>query len=160
VLCFPVLFLIITIMAYFPPSIFAVMLVIGFTGWPRIARLVRAEFLRLGGNDFVVAARALGMRPSRVIFRHILPNAMAPVLVAAAFGVAGAILTESALSYLGIGVPPGTPSWGTLLKSAQRSPQDYWWLTLFPGFAIFIAVTAYNVLAEGLRDATDPRLRT
>jgi len=159
VICFPSLFLIIIIMAYLPPSVFTIMLVIGATGWPGVARLVRAEFIRLSGQEFVLAAKALGLGAPRIIFRHILPNAMAPVLVLAAFGIAGAILTESALSFLGIGVPPDTPSWGSLLKAAQGDPRGRWWLTVFSGLAVFIAVTAYNLLAEGVRDAIDPRLK-
>ncbi len=159
VICFPFLFLIIIIMAFLPPSIYTVMLVIGVTGWPGVARLVRAEFIRLSGQEFVLAAQALGISAPRIIFRHILPNAMAPVLVLAAFGIAGAILTESALSFLGIGIPPDTPSWGSLLNSAQSDPRGKWWLTIFSGLAVFVAVTAYNLLAEGVRDAIDPRLK-
>lgn len=158
-LCFPTLFLIIIIMAYLPPSVFNVMVVIGITGWPGVARLVRGEFLRLGTQEFVLSAQSLGIGTGRIIFRHILPNAMAPVLVVAAFGIAGAILTESALSYLGIGVPADTPSWGALLRGARDAPRDLWWLTLFPGMAVFVAVTSYNLVAEGVRDAIDPRLK-
>lgn len=159
VICFPFLFLVIIIMAYFPPSVFWVMVVIGVTGWPGVARLVRGEFLRLGNQEFVLAARALGIGTPRIIFLHMLPNAMAPVLVVAAFGIAGAILTESALSFLGIGVPLSTPTWGALLRSAQDNPRRYWWLMMFPGLAVFIAVTAYNLVAEGIRDAIDPKLK-
>ncbi|MEW6443497.1 MAG: ABC transporter permease [bacterium] len=159
-ICFPTFFLILAIMAFLPPSIYNVMFVIGVTGWTGVARLVRGEFLRLRSQDFVVASRTLGARDTRVIFRHILPNAMAPVLVSATFGVAGAILVESSLSFLGFGVPPPTPSWGDILSQSRAYIDFAWWLTLFPGLAIFITVTAYNLVGEGLRDAIDPRLKT
>lgn len=158
-LTFPPLLLILAIMGMLEKtSIFTVMLVIGFTNWTGVARLVRGEVLKLRGQDFVTAARALGMRDGRIVVRHILPNALGPVLVSATFGVAGAILVEAALSFLGFGTPPPTPSWGEILNQAQQNEMK-WWLTLFPGLAIFITVTAYNLLGEGLRDAIDPRLR-
>jgi len=157
-ICFPVFFLILTILAFLPQSIFNIMIVIGATGWVGPARLIRGEFLKAKTTPYVEASRAAGARDSRIIFRHILPNAVAPVLVSASFGVAGAILTESALSFLGFGVPPPTPSWGESISQAQNFI-DAWWLTLFPGAAIFLTVTAYNLLGEGFRDATDPRLR-
>lgn len=156
-ICFPTFFLILTVLAFLPPSIFWIMLVIGLTGWPGIARLVRGEFLKLKEVDYVVAARATGARSLSVMLRHMLPNAMAPVLVSATFGVAGAVLTESALSFLGFGVPPPTPSWGDTLSQSRNYIEFAWWLTLFPGAAIFITVTAYNLVGEGLRDAIDPR---
>ncbi len=159
VICFPTMFLIIIIMSFVPPSVVTVMVVIGITGWPGVARLVRGEFLRLASSDFVTAAQALGIRTPRIIFRHILPNAIAPVLVVAAFGIAGTILTESALSYLGIGVPLDTPTWGALLRGVKSNPKGNWWLTVFPGAAVFVAVTAYNLVAEGMRDAIDPKLK-
>src|SRR5690606_37204440 len=125
-----------------------------------IARLVRGEFLKLRESDFATAARAAGLRDSRIMFRHLLPNALAPVLVSATFGVAGAILTESALSFLGFGVQPPTPSWGEMLKqSFGLVNSGVWWLVVFPGFAVFITVTAFNLVGDGLRDAMDPRLR-
>ncbi len=158
-ICFPTFFLILAILAFLPPNIFNVMFVIGITGWTGVARLIRGEFLRLRTQDFVVACRTLGASDSRVIFRHVLPNALAPVLVSATFGVAGAILVESSLSFLGFGVPPPTPSWGDILSQSRDYIDFAWWLTLFPGLAIFVTVTAYNLLGEGLRDATDPRLR-
>ena len=158
-LSFPTLFLILAVMGMLGrTSILTVMVVIGLTGWTFVARLVRAEVLKLKGQDFVTAARALGLRPSRVIWRHLVPNALGPVLVSATFGIAGAILVEAALSFLGFGTPPPTASWGELLSQAQRY-ESKWWLTLFPGLAIFATVTAYNLLGEGLRDAIDPRLR-
>jgi peptide/nickel transport system permease protein len=156
---FPVFFLILTILAFRDPSIYNIMIVIGATGWTGIARLIRGEFLRLRGHNYVEAAVALGSHDFRVILKHMLPNAIAPVLVAATFGVAGAILVESALSFLGFGVPPPEPSWGDVLSQSQRYVDFAWWLVLFPGAAIFITVTSFNLVGEGFRDAIDPRLR-
>lgn len=158
VICFPTFFIILAILAFLPQSIFNIMIVIGITGWVGPARLIRGEFLKLRGVQYVEAVRALGASNTRTIFRHILPNAVAPVLVSATFGVASAILVESSLSFLGFGVPPPTPSWGEAISQAQNFI-DAWWLTLFPGFAIFLTVTSYNLVGEGFRDATDPRLR-
>jgi peptide/nickel transport system permease protein len=157
-LCFPSTFLILTVIAFIGPSIWNVMFVIGVTGWMGVCRLVRAEFLSLRERDFVVAARALGAGDARLIFRHILPNAMAPVLVAAVLGVAGAILTESGLSFLGLGVQPPTPSWGNILTAGKDNIDVAWWLSFFPGVAITLTMLGYNMLGEGLRDALDPRL--
>ncbi len=154
----PTFFLIIAIIAFLPPSIYNIMVVIGLTGWTGIARFMRAEFLRLKELDFVAASRALGASNSRIIFLHILPNAMAPVLVSIVFGVAGAILTESSLSFLGFGVPPPTPSWGDILSQSRDYIEFAWWLTLFPGIAIFVSITAFNLVGEALRDAMDPKL--
>ena len=158
-LVIPTFFFIITVMAFLPPSIWNIMAVIGLTGWPGIARLVRGEFLKQKQQDYVIAARASGLSDRRVIFRHILPNAINPVFVSATFGIAGAILTESGLSFLGFGVPPPTASWGEILKQSQSYVDFAWWLVLFPGVAIFLTVTAFNLVGEGLRDAMDPRLR-
>jgi len=157
-LCFPSTFLILAVIAFVGPSIWNVMFVIGVTGWMGVCRLVRAEFLSLRERDFVVAARALGAGDARLIFRHILPNAMAPVLVAAVLGVAGAILTESGLSFLGLGVQPPTPSWGNILTAGKDNIDVAWWLSFFPGLAITLTMLGYNMLGEGLRDALDPRL--
>lgn len=157
-LCFPTFFLILAVIAFLEPSIWYIMTIIGLTGWMGVARLVRAEVLSLRERDFVLAARALGASDARIIFRHILPNATAPVLVSATLGVAGAILTESALSFLGIGVQPPTPSWGNILTAGKDYIEFAWWLSLFPGFAILVTVLAYNLLGEGIRDALDPRL--
>lgn len=154
----PTFFLIITIIAFLPPSIYNIMVVLGLTGWTGVARIVRAEFLKLREQDFVTAAVALGASHARVMFRHILPNALAPVMVLAAFGISGAVLTESGLSYLGFGVPPPTSSWGDILSQAQHYISYAWWLATFPGLAIFLTVTGYNLVGQGLRDATDPRL--
>jgi peptide/nickel transport system permease protein len=135
------------------------MIIIGLTSWMGVARLVRAEFLSLKERDFVLAAQAIGARDARIIFRHILPNAISPVLVSATLGVAGAILTESALSFLGIGVQPPTPSWGNMLIAGKQTLGTAWWLSVFPGLAILITVLGYNLLGEGIRDAMDPRIR-
>ena len=157
-LCFPSMFLILAVIAFIGPSIWNVMIVIGLTGWMGVCRLVRAEFLTLRERDYVVAARALGAGPLRIIFRHLLPNALAPVLVAAVLGVAGAILTETALSYLGLGVQPPTPSWGNILAEGRANMDIAWWLSVFPGLAILVTMLGYNLFGEGLRDALDPRV--
>jgi len=157
-LAFPTFFLILAVIAILEPNIFTIMAVIGVTGWMDVARLVRAEFLTLKERDFVDAARALGMRNKRLIVRHILPNALSPVFVAATFGVAGAILTESGLSFLGLGVQPPDPSWGNILTAGKDNIEIAWWLSLYPGLAILITVLSYNLVGEGLRDALDPRL--
>ena len=158
-LCFPTFFLILSVIAFLSPSIVNIMVVIGLTGWMGVARLVRAETLSLKERDFVAAARAQGAGTLRIIFRHVLPNTLAPILVAATLGVAGAILTESALSFLGIGVQPPTPSWGNILTVGKNYIEFAWWLSLFPGLAILITVLGYNLLGEGIRDAADPRLK-
>jgi len=156
----PVLILIIALLAVInKPSIWQIMLVLGVTGWTSICRLTRGEFMKLRTLEYVTAARALGANVPRILFRHILPNAMAPVLVPITFGIAGAILTESGLSLLGLGSPPDTPSWGGLLNRGRENFETMWWLILFPGIAIFTTVLAYNLIGEGLQEATDPRLR-
>jgi peptide/nickel transport system permease protein len=157
-LCFPTFFLILAVIAMIGPSIWLIMVVIGVTSWMGVARLVRAEVLSVRERDFILAARSIGSSDLRIIFRHILPNAMGPVLVAATLGVGGAILTESALSFLGIGVQPPTPSWGNILTSGKNYIEFAWWLSLYPGLAILVTVLAYNLLGEGVRDAIDPRL--
>jgi peptide/nickel transport system permease protein len=157
-LAIPTFFLILTVAAVLPPSIYNVMAILGLTGWIGVARFVRSEFFKLRGLDFVTAARALGISSSAVMFRHILPNALAPVLVSASFSVASAILAESALSFLGIGVPADLVTWGSILAVSEQNTFA-WWLAVFPGFAIFTTVTAYNLLGDGLRDALDPRLK-
>jgi peptide/nickel transport system permease protein len=158
VICFPAFFLILAVLAFLQPSIFNIMVVIGITGWTTEARLVRGEFLRLADQEFVLAAKGLGVSDWRIIFRHILPNGIAPVLVAASFGVASAILIESSLSFLGFGISIPIPSWGGILNEARENFR-YWWITIFPGLAIFSTVTAYNLVGEGVRDAIDPRLK-
>lgn len=159
-LAFPTFFLILAVIAIVEPSISTIMIVIGLTGWMDVARLVRAEFLTLKERDFVLAARAIGASDLRVMFRHIIPNALSPVFVAATFGIAGAILVESGLSFLGLGVQPPDPSWGNILTSGKDNITVAWWLSLFPGLAILITVLSYNLVGEGLRDAIDPRLWT
>ncbi len=158
-LCFPTFFLILAVITFLSPSIYTIMAVIGLTGWMGVSRLVRAEVLSLKERDFVAAARAQGAGDARIVLRHILPNALAPVLVAATLGVAGAILVESSLSFLGIGVQPPTPSWGNILTAGKDNIEFAWWLSVYPGLAIFFTVLGYNLLGEGIRDAVDPRLR-
>ncbi|HEX7706518.1 MAG TPA: ABC transporter permease [Thermoanaerobaculia bacterium] len=157
VLCFPFLFLVLAIVALFKPSIYTVMIALGLTSWTSEARLVRGEFLRIRELEFAEAARASGAGDARIIFRHLLPNALAPVLVSASFGVATAILTESALSFLGLGVPLPMASWGSILASAREHIDYAWWLVLFPGLAIFTTVAAFNLAGERLRETLDPR---
>ncbi len=158
-LAIPTFFLILAVIAILEPSIWNIMIVIGLTGWMGVARLVRGQFLAIREMDYVTAARALGARDLRLMARHILPNALSPVYVAAVMGVAGAILTESALSFLGIGVQPPKASWGSILTAGKDNIEIAWWLSVFPGLAIFITVLGYNLLGEGLRDALDPRLK-
>ncbi len=158
VICFPFLFLILAVIVFLPPSIYSIMIVIGITRWTSIARYTRGEFMKVKEQEFTEAARALGVSDKTIIFRHILPNSLAPVLVTATFGVANAILIEAALSFLGLGVQPPTPSWGEILSVGRQHIEIAWWLATFPGLAIFVTVTAYNLLGEGLRDATDPKL--
>lgn len=159
VMCIPTLVLILALIAVIEsPGIWAMMAVIGMTGWTGIARLTRAEFLKLKQMEYVAAARVLGVPRFRIIYKYLLPNALAPVLVPITFGIASAILIESGLSYLGFGAPPPNPSWGKLLRLGQSNYQN-WWLILFPGLSIFFTVLAYNLIGEGLQEATDPRLR-
>ena len=158
-LCFPAFFLILAVITVREPSIWNIMIVIGLTGWMGVSRLVRAETLSIREMDYILAARCIGCSDRRIIFRHILPNAVSPVLVSATLGVAGAILTESALSFLGIGVLPPTPSWGNILTSGKDYIEFAWWLSLFPGLSILTTVLAYNLLGEGIRDALDPRVK-
>jgi peptide/nickel transport system permease protein len=158
-LCFPSFFLILAVIAFVGPSIWNIMVVIGITSWMGVTRLVRAEFLSIREREYVQAAIAQGASDFRIIFLHILPNAMAPVLVAATLGVASAVLIESGLSFLGIGVQPPDPSWGNMLTEGKDNIEIAWWLSLFPGLAILITVMGYNLLGEGIRDSLDPRLR-
>ncbi len=158
-LCFPSFFLILAVIAFVGPSIWNIMVVIGVTSWMGVTRLVRAEFLTIRERDFVQAAISQGAGDFRIIFLHILPNAMAPVLVSATLGVAAAVLVESGLSFLGIGVQPPDPSWGNMLTEGKDNIEIAWWLSMFPGFAILITVMAYNLLGEGIRDSLDPRLK-
>ncbi len=158
-LCFPTFYLILMILAFLGPSIVYVMFVIGVTSWMGLARLVRAEFLSLREREFVVAARVLGASDRRIAFRHILPNALAPVFVSATLNVGGAILLESGLSFLGLGVQIPTPSWGNIISTGRFYIDSAWWLTLFPGLAILITVLSFYLVGEGLRTILDPRLK-
>ncbi len=158
-LCFPSFFLILTVVALLPGSIYNIMVVIGITSWMGAARFVRAEFLSLREQDFVTAARALGVSDLRIIFRHMVPNAVAPVLVSATIGIAGAILTEAGLSFLGFGVPPPHATWGNILSDGKNYLFDAPWLTFIPGCAILIVVLSFNLFGEGLRDILNPKLR-
>jgi peptide/nickel transport system permease protein len=155
-LCFPSMFLILAVIAILEPSIWNVMIVIGLTSWMGVARLVRADLMSLKNRDFALAAKGLGASDLRVIWVHLLPNAMGPVLVTATLGVAGAILTESSLSFLGLGVQPPTPTWGAMLTEGKDYLSRAWWLSLYPGLAILITVLSYNLLGEGLREALNP----
>ena len=158
-LCFPSFFLILTVVALLPASIYNIMIVIGLTSWEGTTRFVRAEFLSLREQDFVAAARALGVGNLRIIFRHMVPNAIAPVLVSATIGIASAILTEAGLSFLGFGVPPPHATWGNILSDGKRFIFDAPWLTFIPGAAILIVVLSFNLFGEGLRDIMNPKLR-
>lgn len=156
-LCFPSFFLILTVIAFLEANLFNIMVIIGLTSWMGVARLVRAETLSLRERDFVAAARLSGAGTFRILFLHILPNAMGPVLVSATLGVAGAILTESSLSFLGLGVQAPTASWGNMLLEGKETAELAWWLSVFPGLSILFTVLGYNLLGENLRNALDPR---
>jgi peptide/nickel transport system permease protein len=158
-LCFPSFFLILTVVAILPASMYNIMIVIGLTSWMGAARFVRAEFLSLREQDFVTAARALGVGKFRIIFRHMMPNALGPVLVSATIGIASAILTEAGLSFLGFGVPPPHATWGNILSDGKNFIFDAPWLTFIPGIAILIVVLSFNLFGEGLRDILNPKLR-
>ena len=157
-LSIPTFFLLITVAAIFRPSIFLTMVIIGLTSWVGIARFTRSEFLRIRNLDYVTAAISIGVSNRKVMFQHILPNALAPVIVSVVLGIAGAILVESSLSFLGIGVPAQLVTWGSILNEASGATFA-WWLAVFPGAAIFITVLAYYLVGEGLREVLDPRLR-
>jgi peptide/nickel transport system permease protein len=158
-LVFPRLFLLLAVLAFLRPSIWTIMAVIGLTGWMGVARLVRAEFLALKEREFVVWSESIGASAFRIVWRHILPNAMAPVLVAMTLGIPAAILTESGLSFLGLGVQPPHASWGNILNEGKDAIEIGWWLSVYPGLAILVTVLSYNLFGEGIRDALDPRLR-
>jgi peptide/nickel transport system permease protein len=154
VLCFPVLFLLLALSALLPPSPLTVIVAIGLTTWPGDARYARAEILKIKRLDYASAARVMGASTPRILIRHLLPNALAPLIVSAAFGVGWAILAEAALSFLGVGLPAPAVSWGGILSAAPNYIEEAWWMALFPGLALFLTVSAYNLLAEGLRAAT------
>lgn len=150
-LCFPTFFLILAVVAILEPSIFNIMFIIGLTSWMGTARLIRAEILSLKEREYIQAAKAIGASNTRTIIRHLIPNAIGPVLVNATLGIAGAILLESGLSFLGLGVQPPTPSWGNILIESKSTLGIAWWITLFPGLAIFITISGFNLIAEGLK---------
>lgn len=156
-LSIPTFFLILAVIAFLTPSIWNIMIVIGLTSWMGVTRLVRAEFLSLREREFVLASATLGARDYRLIFRHLLPNSLTPVIVSSVLGVASAVLVESGLSFLGLGVQPPQASWGNILTEGKEYIQFAWWLSFFPGMAILLTVLGYNLLGEGLRDALDPR---
>jgi peptide/nickel transport system permease protein len=160
VIAFPQLVLLITIIALFQPSIFLIIAMLGLTLWPGTARIVRSEVLSLREREFVQAATALGYSKRRIILRHLIPNALAPVIVAATLGIGNTIVLEAGLSFLGLGVQPPTPSWGTMVADGRNVLLNAWWLSTFPGLAIAFTVLSFNLVGDGLRDALDPRLRT
>jgi len=159
IMAFPTFFLLLTIISIVERSIFNIMVVIGLTSWTGLARMVRGQILSLREQEFVLAARALGASDARIIFRHILPNALAPVIVSATLRIGGAILSESSLSFLGIGVPEPFPSWGSILNNGRSYLLQAPWITTVPGILIFLTVLAFNYVGDGLRDALDPRLK-
>ncbi|HUP65542.1 MAG TPA: ABC transporter permease [Thermoanaerobaculia bacterium] len=156
-LAFPFLVLLLAIVSVLQPGVGTIILALALTSWTAEARLVRGEILRVRETDYAMAARATGAPEGRILFRHLIPNALAPVLVTASFGVGGAILAESAISFLGFGIPLPLASWGTILSSADDYLREAWWLAVFPGLAIFLVVAACNLLGEGMRDLLDPR---
>jgi peptide/nickel transport system permease protein len=158
-LVFPRFFLLLAVLGFLRPSIWTIMAVIGLTGWMSVARLVRAEFLSLREREFVLWSQSIGASAFRIIWRHILPNAIAPVLVAITLGIPAAILAESGLSFLGLGVQPPHATWGNILSEGKDAIEIGWWLSVYPGVAILVTVLSYNLLGEGIRDALDPRLR-
>jgi len=158
-LVFPRFFLLLAVLAFLRPSIWTIMVVIGLTGWMSVARLIRAEFLTLKEREFVLWSQSIGASAYRIIWRHILPNAIGPVLVAMTLGIPAAILTESGLSFLGLGVQPPHATWGNILNEGKDAIEIGWWLSAYPGLAILVTVLSYNLLGEGIRDALDPRLR-
>ncbi len=158
-LCFPTIFLILMVITFLEPSIFNVMIVIGATSWPSLARYVRGEALAVREREYILAARMMGVRPWRILAVHMLPNVIAPVIITATLGVGSAVLTESVLSFLGLGVQPPDPSWGSILAVGREyMGQHAWWLILYPAAAILVTVLSFNLLGEGLRDLLDPRL--
>ena len=158
-LCFPSFFLILSVIAVIGPSIYNIMIIIGLTSWMGMARLIRAEILSLKEREFVLAAQVLGVGHLKIIVRHLIPNGIGPVLVSFVLGVAGAVLVEAGLSFLGLGVQPPMPSWGNILMEGKAALGVAWWLIFFPGLAILVTVLGFNLLGEGLRDMLNPRLQ-
>jgi peptide/nickel transport system permease protein len=159
VLTIPTLFLILMLIVFLGPSLLNIMIIIGLTSWTDIARIIRAEVMSIKKTAYVDAAKLMGLRKRDIILRHILPNAMAPIFVYMTFGISGAILTESGLSFLGLGVQPPMPSWGNILTAGKDYINSAWWMIAFPGMAIFLSVFGYNILGEGLRDYLNPKLK-
>ena len=160
VLAFPRLVLLIMIVALFSPSILVIVLVLGLTQWPNTTRIVRGDVLSLREREFIQAAHALGMGRARIIFKHLIPNVLAPVIVTATLGIGNTIVLEAGLSFLGLGVQPPTPSWGNMVADGRDALLGAWWVATFPGLAIVLTVLAFNLVGDGLRDALDPRLRS
>lgn len=158
-LSFPRLVLVITVVALFTPSIFLLVAVLGATGWMGTSRIVRGQVIALREQEFVQAVKALGLKGWRVLLYHMLPNTMAPIIVSATLGIGNTILLEAGLSFLGLGVQPPTPSWGSIINDGRGVLLDAWWISTFPGLAIVVTVICFNLLGDGLRDALDPRLR-
>lgn len=156
-LSFPTFFLILAVIAFLKPSLVNVMVVIGLTGWMGVARLVRAEVMSVKNREYITAAKLQGLSHKKIMFKHILPNVLSPIFVTATLSIAGAILLESSLSFLGLGVQPPTPSWGNILTDGQNNIINAWWLSFFPGLAIVFTALGYNLLGEGLRDLLDPK---
>jgi peptide/nickel transport system permease protein len=159
-LAFPRLVLLLAIVNFWKPSIFLIIAILGLTGWMGTARLVRGQVLSLREQEFMTACRALGVPPVRAMARHLVPNTMAPVIVSATLGIGATILVEASLSFLGLGVPPPTSTWGAMVYEGKDQLLSAWWVSTFPGLAIVLAVSAFNLVGDGLRDAMDPRMRT
>ncbi|MGH7507109.1 MAG: ABC transporter permease, partial [Longimicrobiales bacterium] len=159
VLAFPRLVLLILIVALFQPSMLVIILVLGLTQWPGTTRIVRGDVLSLREREFIQAARALGLSRSRIILRHLVPNVLAPVIVTATLGIGNTIVLEAGLAFLGLGVPPPTPTWGDMVAAGRDNLTNVWWVATFPGLIIVLVVLAFNLVGDGLRDALDPRLR-
>jgi peptide/nickel transport system permease protein len=160
VISFPRLVLLITIIAFFQPSIFLIVAILGLTQWPSTTRLVRGEVLSLREREFIQAGTVLGYSRTRLIFRHLIPHTVAPVIVAATLGIGDTIVLEAGLSFLGLGVQPPTPSWGTMVADGRNNLLGAWWISTFPGLAIVLTVLSFNLAGDGLRDALDPRMRS
>jgi len=158
-IAFPALFLILIIIATFGNSIYLIVITLSFTGWMGVARIVRSQVLSLKEQEFILAAKSLGLSNLRIIFRHLAPNTMTPVIIAATLRIGSIILTEAGLSFLGLGVQPPTPSWGNIINEGRDSLLNYWWISTFPGIAILTTVVCFNLIGDGVRDALDPRMR-
>jgi peptide/nickel transport system permease protein len=158
-IAFPALFLILIIIATFGNSIYLIVITLSFTGWMGVARIVRSQVLSLKEQEFILAAKSLGLSNMRIIFRHLAPNTLTPVIIAATLRIGSIILTEAGLSFLGLGVQPPTPSWGNIINEGRDSLLNYWWISTFPGIAILTTVVCFNLIGDGLRDALDPRMR-